>query len=175
MRGVATRYPMFDARSGKLVNLEARINEMRSRYMGAEPYALESTEMLALSAFVAHQSRGMPVKVDVSGEAARFLEEGRDYYFTRRGQLDLSCNQCHDDYAGFRLRGDVISQGHVNGFPTYRLIWQSMGSRHRMFRWCNWAVRAEPHALGSPEYLSLELYLAKRGEGLEIESPAVRP
>ena len=72
------------------------------------------------------------------------------------------------------LRGDRISQGQVNGFPFYRISWRSVGSRHRMFRWCNTSVRSEPYALGSEEYLSLKLYVAWRGRGLLIEAPAVR-
>ena len=175
MRGVAARYPAYDPMLGRLVNLELRINEMRAEYMGASALPLESEALLSLAAFITYQSRGMPMNVDISGAARRFWEEGRAYYARRRGQLDLACSQCHDRLAGLRLRGDRISQGHVNGFPFYRLMWRSMGSRHRMFRWCNWAVRAEPHALGSPEYLSLELYVAWRGRGLPIEAPAVRP
>ena len=175
MRGVAARYPAYDARRGSLVNLELRINEMRTEYMRAPAFPLESDAMLSLAAFVTYQSRGMPMNVDISGEARRFWEDGRTYYERRRGQLDLACSQCHDRLAGLRLRGDRISQGHVNGFPFYRLMWRSMGSRHRMFRWCNWAVRAETDELGSPEYLSLELYVAWRGRGLPIEAPAVRP
>ena len=175
MRGVAARYPQFDDELGSLVNLEARINEMLTAYMDAPALSQESDELLALTALVTFQSRGIPVGVDISGEAARFWQEGREFYTQRRGQLDLACNQCHDELAGFNLRGDRISQGHVNGFPVYRLMWNSMGSRHRMFRWCNWAVRAEPFELGSSEYLSLELYLAWRSSGLPIEAPAVRP
>ena len=175
MRGVAARYPAYDAKRGRLVNLELRINEERIERMGAPALPMESEELLALAAFVTFQSRGMPMEVDISGEASRYFEEGKAFYTKRRGQLDLACHQCHDRLAGFRLRGDRISQGHVNGFPLYRLMWRSIGSRHRMFRWCNWAVRAETHELGSPEYLSLELYVAWRGRGLAIEAPAVRP
>ena len=175
MRGVAARYPVYDPELGRLMNLESRINEMRTEYMGAPPLPLESEAMLSLAAFVTYQSLGMPMEVDISGEAERFWEEGQEFYAQRRGQLDLACSQCHDDQPGIRLRGDRISQGHVNGFPVYRLLWNSLGSRHRMFRWCNWAIRAEPHELGSSEYLSLELYLAWRGRGLLIEAPAVRP
>ncbi|MDE0532666.1 MAG: sulfur oxidation c-type cytochrome SoxA [Albidovulum sp.] len=175
MRGVAARYPVYDRESAGLVNLEGRINEMRTEYMDASEYPLESDDMLSLSAFVAFQSRGMPMQVDNSGEAQRFWKEGRKFYLERRGQLDLACSQCHDGLAGSRLRGDTISQGHVNGFPFYRLQWRAMGSRHRMFRWCNWAVRAESFELGSPEYLSLELYVAWKGNGLPVEAPAVRP
>ncbi len=175
MRGVAARYPKYDPEFGTLVNLELRINEMRTDYMGARAFAFESEALLSLTAFVTYQSRGIPMEVDIGGGAERYWEEGRDYYAQRRGQLDLACTQCHDDFAGFHLRGDRISQGHVNGFPFYRLMWHAMGSLHRMFRWCNWAVRAEPHELGSREYLGLELYLAWRGRGLPIEAPAVRP
>ena len=175
MRGVAARYPAYDPKQGRLVNLELRINEERTKRMGAPALPMESEELLALAAFVTRQSRGMPMEVDISGEARRYWEDGKAFYERRRGQLDLACDQCHGRLAGRRLRGDRISQGHVNGFPFYRLMWRSMGSRHRMFRWCNWAVRAETHELGSPEYLSLELYVAWRGRGLPIEAPAVRP
>ena len=175
MRGVAARYPAYDPKQEGLVNLELRINEERAEHMGAPALPMESEALLALTAFVTWQSRGMPMKVDISGEAKPYWEDGKAFYERRRGQLDLACSQCHDRLAGARLRGDRISQGHVNGFPFYRLMWRSMGSRHRMFRWCNWAVRAETHELGSPEYLNLELYVAWRGRGLPIEAPAVRP
>ncbi len=175
MRGVAAKYPVYDPATGKLMNLELRINDMRTRYMRVSPFPYESDSLLSLTAFIAHQSRGVPMHVDISGEALRFWEEGRDFYSSRRGQLDLACSQCHDNLAGFQLRGDRVSQGQSSGFPFYRLMWRSMGSLHRMFHWCNTSLRAEPYPLGSQEYLNLELYLAWRGRGLLMETPAVRP
>jgi sulfur-oxidizing protein SoxA len=130
--------------------------------------------MLALTAFLGFQSRGMPMAVEVDGPARPFFEAGREDWFRRRGQLNLSCAQCHDDLAGRRLRGDTISQGQVNGMPFYRLMWRTMASRHRMFEWCETSLRAEPRAAGSAEYLALELYVAWRGRGLPVETPAVR-
>jgi sulfur-oxidizing protein SoxA len=174
MRGAATRYPLFDPKRGGIVNLPLRINEMRTEKMQAAPLPYESPDMLALDAFISSQSRGMPIAVDVDGAAKPFFESGRAFYFQRRGQLNIACAQCHDDLAGQKLRGDTISQGQINGFPIYRLMWRSMASRHRMFEWCNTAVRAEPYAAGSPEYLALELYMAWRARGLPLESPAVR-
>ncbi len=174
MAGVAARYPRFDAERGGLENLEMRINAEREARMGAAPFPYESEELLLLTAFVSAQSRGMPMDVAIDGPAAPWFERGREFFFTRRGQLDLSCAQCHDDLVGQKLRGDTISQGQVNGFPFYRLSWRAMGSRHRMFEWCNTSVRAEPYALGSDEYLALELYVAWRGRGLSVETPAVR-
>lgn len=174
LAGVAARYPKYDASKGGLVNLEGAINDERQRRMQAAPLAYESEDMLALTAFLSFQSRGMPLQVDVSGPTRALFEQGRDFYQQRRGQLDLSCSQCHDGLVGERLRGDLISQGQVNGFPVYRLSWRAMASRHRLFEWCNTSVRAEPYPLGSEEYLALELYLAWRGRGLPVEAPAVR-
>jgi sulfur-oxidizing protein SoxA len=174
MAGIAARYPKYDAERGGLVNLELRINDERTRRMKAEPFAYESDDLLALTAFVAHQSRGAPMAVDIDGPARPFFEKGEAFYYQRRGQLDLACDQCHDSLVGQKLRGDVISQGQVNGFPVYRLTWRAMASRHRLFAWCNTSVRAEPYELGSAEYLNLELFTAWRGRGLPIETPAVR-
>jgi sulfur-oxidizing protein SoxA len=174
MRGVATRYPMLNEAGSELVNLELRINAERRDRMQAPAFTYESADMLALTAYVAHQSRGQRIVVNIDDKLQPFFEKGREFYFQRRGQLDISCAQCHDALVGSRLRGDVISQGQVNGFPIYRVSWQAMASRHRLFAWCNTSVRAEPFALGSEEYLNLELFMAWRSRGLSIETPAVR-
>jgi sulfur-oxidizing protein SoxA len=174
MRGVAARYPSYDAATGRLMNLELRINYERTERMKAEPYPYESKNLLDLTAFISYQSRGVPMEVDIAGPAKAWFERGREFYFTRRGQLDIACTQCHDERVGEKLRGDVISQGQVNGFPFYRISWSSIASRHRMFAWCNTSMRAEPYAYGSDEYLALELYVAWRGRGLPMETPSVR-
>ena len=140
----------------------------------------ESEALLALSAFVSFQSRGLPLRVQqmqqmqIDGPVKPFFEAGRAFFTRRRGQLDMACAHCHEDSAGLRLRGDVISQGQINGFPIYRHTWQTFGSAHRMFAWCNTAIRAEPLAYGAEDYVNLELYLAWRGRGLPVETPAVR-
>ena len=174
MKGVAARYPIFDTKQSRMLNLEGRINDCRTRNMGAKAWDYESPQLLAMTAFVSLQSRGLPMSVAIDGPAAPHFEAGKVFYHTKRGQLNLACTDCHDARAGERLRGDVISQGQVNAFPIFRLLWDAMGSRHRMFAWCNTSVRAEPFAPDSPEYLDLELYVAWRGNGLPMEAPGVR-
>lgn len=174
MRGVAARLPAVDAKTGHLVNLEARIRECRSERQGAEPLAYESQELLRLTAFVTFQSRGLPRTVAVDGAARPFFEQGRAFWLTRQGQMNIACSQCHDDNVGRKLRGDTISQGQTQGWPGYRLDWSTLGSLHRRLRACSLGVRAEVLDFGAPEYLALELYLAWRGGDLPIESPGVR-
>lgn len=174
LTGTAATFPKVDPKTGKLINLEGQINQCRTQRQNTEALAYESEDLLALTAYVASLSRGAKHQVETGGAAASYLAEGKRYFETRRGQFNLSCQQCHTLNWGQKLRGDTISQGHGNGFPAYRLEWQSLGSLHRRLRDCDSGVRAQPLDYGSETYIAVELYLAARAEGLELESPAVR-
>ena len=175
MRGVAARYPAFDQASGAAFDLSGRIIQCREARQAGPPLARESHDLLALSSFVAHQSRGLPITPpeDTGIRAVRAL--GQSIYMTRMGQLDLSCAQCHDDHAGRRLAGSSIPQAHPTGYPIYRLEWQALGSLQRRLRGCMVGVRAEPFAYGSAEFIAIEAYLMERARGMEVETPAIRP
>ena len=175
MRGVAARYPAFDARLQRPVNLAQRINLCRQERQQAEPLRAESQELLSLESFVALQSRGLPIAPPADPRLAPFRERGRELYRQRMGQLDLACAQCHDDNAGKRLGSSVIPQGHPTGYPIYRLEWQGLGSLYRRLRGCLTGVRAEPFPPDAPELVELELHLAVRAAGMPVETPAVRP
>ena len=174
MKGVAARYPVFDNKTRKLLNLEGRINQCRAERQGAAAMLYESEELLALTAYVAHQSRGMPLNVSIAGAALPHFENGRALHQTRIGQMNLACIHCHEWNAGKRLLAENISQGHGNAYPAYRLEWQAAGSLHRRLRACYFGVRAEMPQPGSPELLDLELFLGWRAQGLAVETPGVR-
>ncbi len=175
MRGVATRYPAFDAARGHPVDLGQRIEQCRRERQGAPPRASESAELVALETYVAHQSRGLPIAPPSDPRLAPFVDRGRTLWRQRMGQLDLACAQCHDDNPGRRVGGSVIPQGHPTGYPIYRLEWQSAGTLQRRLRACMSGVRAEPYSYGAPELVDLEAYLAQRAAGLAIDTPGVRP
>jgi len=175
MQGVAARYPGFDSAKGKPVNLEQRINACRTERQKAAPLAYESRDLLAITAYVARQSRGMPINIDWNETTRPFLEAGRDIFKRRQGQLNLACTQCHDDNWGKSLAGNTIPQAHPTGYPLYRLEWQGLGSLQRRLRNCFIGVRAEPYVYGAQEFVNLELYLMWRARGMKLETPAVRP
>jgi len=175
MKGVAARYPVFDAKQSRPVNLEQRINTCRVERQQAPPLAYESRELLALNAYVARQSRGVPIDVSIDERTKPFLDAGRDTFYRRQGQLNLACTQCHDGNSGKKLAGNVIPQAHPTGYPLYRLEWQGLGSLQRRLRNCMIGMRAEPYAYGAPEFVDLELYLMWRARGMLLETPAVRP
>jgi L-cysteine S-thiosulfotransferase len=175
MKGVAARYPAFDEARQRPVDLERRINICRTERQNATPLPFEGKELLALTAYVGRQSRGMPITSGSDERLKPFIAAGRDLFNLRQGQINLSCAQCHDDNWGQKLAGAPIPQGHPNGYPLYRLEWQTLGSLQRRLRNCLVGMRAEPYAFGAPEYVDLELYLMWRARGLPLETPAVRP
>ena len=174
MKGVAVRYPAIDAK-GRLMDLEQRINECRVERQKAPALAFESRDLLALTALVGRQSRGLPIEVKADERTKGPIEAGRELFNRRQGQLNLSCAQCHDERSGIKLAGNTIPQAHPTGYPIYRLEWQGMGSLQRRLRNCFIGVRAEPYAYGSKEFAELELYLMWRARGMKLETPAVRP
>jgi L-cysteine S-thiosulfotransferase len=175
MKGVAARYPALDKAERRPVDLEQRINLCRARNQQATPLTYESRELLALTAFVAEQSRGVAIETGVDPQLEPFVAKGRDLFMQRQGQLNLSCANCHDDNWDKRLAGSAITQAHPTGYPLYRLEWQSLGSLQRRLRSCISGIRAQTYDYGAPELVELELYLMSRARGMPIETPAVRP
>ena len=175
MRGVAASYPRFDNTLQRPLDLRQRINVCRVKHQQAAPLAAESHDLLSIEAFVAMQSRGLPITPDADPRVQPFRARGAALFKQCIGQLDLACMTCHDTLAGQRLGSAVIPQAHPTGYPIYRLEWQGLGSLQRRLRGCMSGVRAEPFAFGAPELVELELYLMQRAAGMVLETPAVRP
>jgi sulfur-oxidizing protein SoxA len=173
MTGVATQFPKMQ--KGILRTLEGQINQCRTSKQEAAALAYESKELLALSTFVATQSKGLPIAIQETPQNRKNLQQGRHFFNERMGQLNLSCAQCHQDRAGLKLGGSFIPQGHPTAYPIYRIEWQTMGSLQRRLRNCMSGVRAEQFEYGSLEMAQLELFLMWRARGMPLETPGVRP
>jgi sulfur-oxidizing protein SoxA len=175
MKGVAARYPAIPQGGDRPVDLEGRINRCRIEHQKAETLPPENRDLLALTVYVAHQSRELQIAPPYDPRLDVFRRDGAEIYRRRQGQLNLSCAICHDDNAGKKLAGIVIPQAHPTGYPIYRLEWQALGSLKRRLRNCLVGIRAEVWPLDAPEYVALELYLMQRAKGMKLETPAVRP
>ncbi|SIT15857.1 sulfur-oxidizing protein SoxA [Roseivivax lentus] len=174
MQGVRAVYPKWNETAGEMRTLAMQINACRTENMGAEAYKYDGGDMTAMEALITVQSQGMPVNVATDGPAAEYWEKGKEIYYTRYGQLELSCASCHEQNYGNYIRADHLSQGQINGFPTYRLKNAGLVQTHNRFRGCIRDTRAETFSTGSPEFIALELYVASRGNGLSVEGPSVR-
>ncbi len=174
MAGLRAVYPKWNDAMGKVTTLENEINNCRETRMGAKAWKYDGGDITDMVALLSYVSRGMPMSVAIDGPAQPTWELGKELYYSRTGQLELSCANCHEDNYGNMIRADHLSQGQINGFPVYRLKNTKLNSVHARFKGCVRDTRAETYKPGSPEFVALELYVASRGNGLSVEGPSVR-
>lgn len=174
MAGVRAVYPKWNDAAQEVRTMQMQINDCRVNRMGADAWKYDAGKAIDMEALLASVSRGMPVNVAIDGPAQAAWEQGKEIYYTRFGQLELSCASCHEQNYGNMIRADHLSQGQINGFPTYRLKNAKLNGAHSRFKGCIRDTRAETFSPGSPEFVALELYVASRGNGLSVEGPSVR-
>lgn len=167
-------FPKWNETAGEVRTLQMQIDSCRTENMGAEAWGTDKKPMLNMEAYIASVGRGETVNVAIDGPAAETWEMGKEIYYTRFGQLELSCASCHEQNYGNYIRADHLSQGQINGFPTYRLKNAKLNGVQGRFKGCVRDTRAETFKPGSPEFVALELYVASRGNGLSVEGPSVR-
>ena len=182
--GMKQNYPYFDKKRGEVITVELAINECR-KANGEKPLKYKKGKIAHLSAYIAYQSRGNKGDVDVvnTPESMQWYERGKKHFYAKRGQLNMSCADCHYYNAGNKVRADILSPalGHTSHFPVYRNKWSlastsgdGMGTLQRRYGGCNKQVRAKPFKAQSQEYRSLEYFHTFMSNGLTLNGPGVR-
>jgi sulfur-oxidizing protein SoxA len=170
-------YPYFDPASKQVKTLEQEINECRVQN-GEKPLKWKKGAIAQISAYMAYTSRGEPVsvKIDDSAESLAAYERGKQHFYGKRGQLNMSCADCHMYNSGNNIRADLLSAalGQPTGFPVFRGKWGNLGTMHRRFGGCNKQVRAKPFKAQSDEYKALEYFLNYMSNGLAVNAPSYR-
>lgn len=171
-------YPHWDESRGIVVTLERAINECRTAN-GEKAWGWKKGNIAAVSAYMSWESRGQTIAVQVPSDQPGALEaynEGKAFFYSKRGQLNFSCSDCHMGGAGLNARADTMSPalGHTSHWPVYRSKWQAMGTLHRRFGGCNNNIRATPMKAQGPEYSNLEYFLTYMSNGLEFNGPGSR-
>lgn len=174
MAGVKPTYPKWSKEAGEVRTLQMQMNDCRTNRMGAKAWGYDKAPAINMEAALSSVSRGLPVNVAIDGPAKSTWDLGKKLYYTRTGQLELSCANCHEQSFGKMIRADHLSQGQINGFPVYRLKNTKLNGVHSRFKGCVRDTRAETYSPGSVEFIALELYVASRGNGLSVEGPSVR-
>jgi L-cysteine S-thiosulfotransferase len=176
--GVRQNYPYFDTKTGEVVTLDLAINRCREAN-GEKPLKYGTGMMASLTAYMAETSRGKPfdIKIPDDPRARAAYEAGKEFFYTRRGQLNFSCASCHVAAAGQRMRGDILAPaiGILAAFPIYRSDWGSMGTIDRRFTTCSAQMRSVPLPPQDVAYRDLEYFLSYMGNGVPISGPGTRP
>ncbi len=175
--GIRQNYPYFDTKSGQVKTLELEINECREQN-GEKPFKYKKGKIAAVSAYMAYTSRGkiFDIKIPDDPRAMAAYEDGKKFYYSKRGQLNFSCANCHVGGSGQKVRADMLSPGigHVTHFPVYRSKWGAMGTLHRRYGGCNGQVRAKGFKAQGPEYRNLEYFHTYMSNGMPVNGPGAR-
>ena len=175
---VRGQYPLWDKDRGMVITMERAVNECREAN-GEKPYGWKKGKIADVTAYMSYNSRGQEVKVDIPSDDPRALaayEDGKEHFYTKRGQLNFACADCHMLTAGNLYRADTTSPafGHATSWPVFRSKWQSMGTLHRRFAGCHKNIRANPYKAQGAEYSNLEYFVTYMSNGLDFNGPAAR-
>ncbi|MBJ41620.1 MAG: sulfur oxidation c-type cytochrome SoxA [Gammaproteobacteria bacterium] len=175
--GIRQNYPYFDEDKDEIITLELAINNCRKKN-GEKPLSYyRGGPMADISAYMAYTSRGKIIDIKIPNyKAEEAYEAGKKLYFTKVGQLNFSCADCHVYYPGTKLRADITSPaiGHPTHFPVYRSRAGRMVTLHERFAGCLNRIRAKPFKAQRDEYKNLEYFLTYMSNGLEINGPGSR-
>jgi len=174
--GIRQNYPYFDEKTKQVITLELAINQCRESN-GEEPLPYGQGELASISAYMANESRDKVFDIKVSSEAAyKAYMAGKQFFYSKRGQLNFACADCHLKISGSLLRADILSPaiGHPTGMPVYRSNWGELGTIDHRYRECNKNVRAEPLDYQSESYRNLEFYQTVMSNGLAVNGPSSR-
>ena len=176
--GIRQNYPYFDTDRNKVITLEGALNDCRVKN-GEKPLSyFKGKELAHVSAYMAYTSRGNVFNVQIPNTegALNAYEDGKRLYFTKKGQLNFSCADCHVYQTGTKLRADIPSPaiGHPTHFPVYRSGMGRLVTLHERFAGCLNRIRAKSFKGGSDELNNLEFFTTFMSNGLEVNGPGSR-
>lgn len=171
-------FPQWNKQQGQVVTLALAVNQCREAN-GEEPLKYKKGSINDILSYMAWESRGLKTNVVIPADDPRAMEayeKGKEFYFTRRGQLNFGCQHCHFGSSGMNLRADVLSPavGQTSGWPVYRSKWGTVGTLHRRYTGCNKQVRAKPFDAQGEEYRNLEYFHTSMSNGIELNGPSAR-
>jgi sulfur-oxidizing protein SoxA len=177
-------YPYFDEEKKEVVSLTGAINKCLTD-AGQEAWNEKKGKMAFFQAYIMQQTQDAEKKVNIkieSADAAAAYERGKEYYYTQRGYLKLSCATCHVQGAGKRVRNESLSQlpGQTTHFPVYRLKWgkdkiaDGLGTLERRMEGCIKDQGQVPPKTNSQTMKELLYFMAYMSNGMNVDGPDVR-
>ncbi len=176
--GIRQNYPYFDEQGRQGRHARARAQPLpRGQWRGAL-FLRQGRDGLAHRVHGLHLARQADGHQDPDDpRALAAFENGKRYFYTRRGQMNFSCASCHVQSPGERIRAEILAPalGILNAMPIYRSEWSGMGTTSRRFVTCNSQTRAVPLEPQADEYRDVEYFLSYVANGLPISGPGARP
>ena len=181
MKGVATKYPKFVAKYGRVMAIEDFLAPHTEDTMGGNVLPAQGEPNIHLAALIKLQSSGMPLQLDLdSPEAKAALQRGEATFKKRVGLRNHACVDCHTEgpnkgggkFLGGRKLG-TVNQPLTMHFPTFRTNFTKLWDTRKRFQWCMLPLGMNFIPGDSAEYAELELYLASFAQGKPVNVPGM--
>ena len=181
------RYPdqVYLAQVREMVDNAARAAALAASYRRDVidgPQRPDQTPLEALAAWIASESRGLPIRLpQTHAEERRFYELGKRAFFYRAGPMDFACATCHSN-DGKRIRLQDLpnltqNPGDGVGFaawPAYRVSNGQMWGMQLRLNDC-YRQQRFPYALfGSEASMALSVFMGVTALGVPAAAPAIR-
>jgi sulfur-oxidizing protein SoxA len=185
-KNIAQHYPYWDEGSKQVRTAEMDLVDCLKKNGEVRPFMEADlgkdkkarNQLASLTAAFYELSKGQRVAIDLSKPGAvQAYEEGKKFWWQRRGQLNFACANCHMDIAGKNLGGNQplsAALGHPVGWPAYRIVWGQLETIHQRYRTCNSQTRAKPFKHGDKIYDHVQLYETYLSSGLPLMAPSLR-
>lgn len=180
---IRTKFPRWNSAKGKVDTLEAAIINCRVKN-GEKKIGSGKGKLAWMSAYLTGIAKGQVINVIVpkgDKKALAAYKQGKKEFYAKRGQLNLSCANCHVDYPGQRIRGNTLSPalGQITHFPVWRGKWakkkgDGFGTIQRRYGGCNKQVRAKPRKRQKATYSNLEYFHTAMSNGMKISGTEYR-
>lgn len=175
---VTNIYPYFDEKRNELISLTQAINECITSN-GEKAWDTKKGDMASLQAYMAAQTTEAGKKIDIKIEskaAAEAYERGKEYYYTQRGYLKLSCATCHVQGSGQRVRNEKLSPmlGSMTHWPVHRLKWGNLGTVERRISGCIKDEGQVPPKDTSAQMKELLYYMSYISNDMAVDGPDIR-
>ncbi|MAY43316.1 MULTISPECIES: sulfur oxidation c-type cytochrome SoxA [unclassified Neptuniibacter] len=176
--GIRHKYPYWNKDEGTVKTLEQEINECRTDN-DEEPLAWGKGAIAQISAYMAWTSRDKVFDIQIPADDERAKAaylDGKKFFYAKRGQLNLSCANCHVQGTNIRIRADLPSPqlGHVTHFPVFRSKWGALGTLHRRYSGCHKDSRSKPLKPQTETFRNLEYFQSYMSNGLVANGPGAR-
>ena len=170
------KHPYFDDATQKVVTLEGVLKACYHQQTGKK-LGSNKGKIARISAWISDQAAGEKVNVKVEGAGAQAAyDQGKAFFYGKRGQFNMSCADCHVYNAGKKARADILSPalGHTTHVPMYRAKWAGLGTLQRRYGGCLKNMRAKPIGSQTETMNNLEYFHQAMSNGLEITDARYR-
>ncbi|SIS62250.1 sulfur oxidation c-type cytochrome SoxA [Neptunomonas antarctica] len=176
--GIRQNFPYWNKEEGTVKTLEQEINECRESN-GEKALKWGKGPIAQISAYMAWTSRGKVFDISIPDGDKKALAaylDGKKFFYSKRGQLNLSCANCHVQGSNIRIRADLASPalGHTSHFPVFRSKWGELGTLHRRYKGCHQDSRSNPLDMQSETFRNLEFFQTYMSNGLVVNGPGSR-